>query len=298
MINSKSGLMFGLLSGFLWAIYLFILDKYYSTVVYSLFFSSIILFLLNELCAFFWLTLTYKGRNFSRLYTHKKMIGKRWWLFSISPIGILFYILAIIVSNSVTVSVVSSIYPILSVFLTRVILQRKITLFHYGLAILSFLGLFLFSLNTFSNVNANFYGIIFSLICAFCWAGESVLCRYYSEVNIATDILLSIKYVISIVIGIIIFLIYIIQSPLVNFLYIIEYSGLFFVSIISLLSYLFYYRAIANIGSVYALNLNITYVFWIMIFSAFSDEISIYSILGAITIITSIFLISIQKDHV
>ncbi|MDO4697886.1 MAG: DMT family transporter [Pasteurellaceae bacterium] len=296
--KNKLGISLGLLSGLLWAIYLFLLDRSYSETVYSIFFSSLILFLLNEFFALIWLTLVYRGKNISGLLPHRNTIGKRWWFFSISPIGTLFYILAIIIADSVTVSVVSSIYPILAVFLTRLILDRKITLFHYFLAMLSFSGILLFSLNGLTDINVNFYGVLFSLICAFCWAGESILCRYYAEVNIDTDLLLSVKYIVSVIIGILIFFIYLFNNPSINLSLIFEYKWLFFIAIISLLSYLFYYRAIGTIGSVYALNLNITYVFWTIVFTALSTGVSIYSILGSAAILLSIFLISTQKDNV
>ncbi|OBX06523.1 hypothetical protein QV09_12095 [Gallibacterium salpingitidis] len=288
LYNKYRGVVFGLLSGLFWALNLFLIDKvtytYKSLSDNYLFFSAIVLLFIEFFS--FLLLFFLKGKNiFLDISSNIRVIKSNICLLFFSAMGMGLYILSIIFSGAVITAYFTSIYPIFSL-LFIFILYRKISYRVFVSIILSSIGLFLTT--EYTDIDAfEIYGIIFALLCACSWGSESVCCEYLSIKYIKSETILFFRYIFSIFLSILFVLTFLFLGYTISlnqeFLF-----YLFLVSFFSLSSYLLYYNAISLIGASYAINLNVGYILWIMLFSFSTYHFTHFSIIGGIFIFISI----------
>ncbi|AWX13373.1 hypothetical protein CEP49_01825 [Mergibacter septicus] len=302
---SAQGTYFGLLSGFLWACNLTLINHIinFPNSLYELGFISIVIFLFTELYALI-LLIFYKKNIIDQIVQQKKTLLSHGWFFLICPLGMLCYVIALISMGAENTAIISSIYPVIAVLLSRFILDKKLSFIQYSAIILTAIGIIILSGGIHLDL-LSVLGFIFAFSSAMCWGAEAILCDYYfnQKDNIQlfpSELLLAIRYCCSIglgSIGIILFFIFLKEKIFFTeinlFIFLLK---LIPISILSLLSYFCYYQAINKIGAVYAINLNISYMLWVVIFSLFYQSISWETILGASFILFSVITVSLKRN--
>lgn len=304
LTQKSQGIILGLFSGILWAINLTLINHSITlpNTLYLLTFISILIFFLTELYSLIILLLIYRKRVLSQIYKERKLIFSQGYFFFICPIGMLCYVTALISIGADNVAIISSIYPIIAILLSRFILKYKLNLIQYISILSTVIGIIILS-GKFQKELLGILGFLLALSSAICWGIEAILCDYYSNnkhnINLLySEVLLTIRYSCSVILG---------GSSLVLFLYFFQqdlnlseikfttlYLKLFPISIMGLFSYLCYYQAINKIGAVFAINLNISYMLWVIIFSLFYQPINSITLIGAGFILFSILTISFK----
>ena len=217
------------------------------------------------------------------------------------PIGMTGYVLSIKYMGSSIASVTSAIYPAIGVLCARLFLKEKMQWYQYICLILTMLGIYGMSYSPNIEISNFLLGLLGTCMCAIGWGLEAVLIAKGLKEDISSDIALTIRQSTSwIVYAIIIlpclqyFKAWNFTISLFNFsqtqwlIPMIMLAGLFAAA-----SYLFYYKAINNIGATKALPLNVTYVAWTIILNLIIfKNVNDYNLLSYICIVI-VFISSI-----
>ena len=187
------------------------------------------------------------------------------------PVGMTGYVLAVANMGASIGAVASSIFPAIGAVLAYFFLKEKMSWYRWVFLILCLAGVYGLSYSPDTNITNFWLGIIGALLCAFGWGIEAVIIAKCVQDDAVTDeIALQIRQTTSaIVYGIVII-------PILKawgftaslfkgtgmLLPIIAIAALFATA-----SYLFYYRAISQIGASKSMALNITYSAWAVVFA-------------------------------
>lgn len=187
------------------------------------------------------------------------------------PIGMTGYVLSVANMGASIGAVASAIFPAIGAVLAYFFLKEKMSWYRWLFLIISLLGVYGLSYSPEINIKNFWLGFVGTLMCAFGWGIEAVIIAKSVQENAVTDeIALQIRQTTSaLVYGIIIL-------PVMkgwNFT-ISLFNGtgrliptIAVAALFATVSYLFYYRAIAQIGASKAMALNITYSAWAVILS-------------------------------
>lgn len=190
------------------------------------------------------------------------------------PIGMTGYVLSISYMGSSIASVASAIYPAIGVLCARLFLKEKMRWYQYLCLVLTMLGIYGMSYSPNVEITNFLLGLLGTAMCAIGWGLEAVLIgKGLKNDEVSSDIALHIRQTISWLAYAIIILpclqyfnawqFTVSLFNIVNTQWLIPLimlAGLFGTT-----SYLFYYKAINNIGATKALPLNVTYVAWTII---------------------------------
>lgn len=190
------------------------------------------------------------------------------------PIGMTGYVLSISYMGSSIASVASAIYPAIGVLCARLFLKEKMRWYQYLCLVLTMLGIYGMSYSPNVEITNFLLGLLGTAMCAIGWGLEAVLIgKGLKNDEVSSDIALHIRQTISWLAYAIVILpclqyfnAWSFTISLFNFsttewlIPLIMLAGLFGTA-----SYLFYYKAINNIGATKALPLNVTYVAWTII---------------------------------
>jgi drug/metabolite transporter (DMT)-like permease len=190
------------------------------------------------------------------------------------PIGMTGYVLSISYMGSSIASVASAIYPAIGVLCARLFLKEKMRWYQYLCLVLTMLGIYGMSYSPNVEITNFLLGLLGTAMCAIGWGLEAVLIgKGLKNDEVSSDIALHIRQTISWLTYAIVILpclqyfnAWSFTISLFNFsitkwlISLIMLAGLFGTA-----SYLFYYKAINNIGATKALPLNVTYVAWTII---------------------------------
>lgn len=206
------------------------------------------------------------------------------------PVGMTGYVLSVANMGASIGAVASAIFPAIGAVLAYFFLKEKMQWYRWVFLILSLLGVYGLSYSPEINITNFWLGFLGTLMCAFGWGIEAVIIAKSVQDEAVTDeIALLIRQTTSaLVYGIIIL-------PIMGgwgftvslfsgtgwLLPIIALAALFATA-----SYLFYYRAISQIGASKSMALNITYSAWAVIFSVIF--LGDHSLLNPVTIICTI----------
>lgn len=206
------------------------------------------------------------------------------------PVGMTGYVLSVANMGASIGAVASAIFPAIGAVLAYFFLKEKMQWYRWVFLILSLLGVYGLSYSPEINITNFWLGFLGTLMCAFGWGIEAVIIAKSVQDEAVTDeIALLIRQTTSaLVYGIIIL-------PIMGgwgftvglfsgtgwLLPIIAAAALFATA-----SYLFYYRAISQIGASKSMALNITYSAWAVIFSVIF--LGDHSLLNPVTIICTI----------
>lgn len=206
------------------------------------------------------------------------------------PVGMTGYVLSVANMGASIGAVASAVFPAIGAVLAYFFLKEKMQWYRWVFLILSLLGVYGLSYSPEINITNFWLGFLGTLMCAFGWGIEAVIIAKCVQDEAVTDeIALLIRQTTSaLVYGIIILPIMGGWGFTVNLfsgtgwlLPIIAAAALFATA-----SYLFYYRAISQIGASKSMALNITYSAWAVIISIIflGDQ----SLLNPVTIICTI----------
>ncbi len=219
------------------------------------------------------------------------------------PVGMTGYVLSVANMGASIGAVASAIFPAIGAVLAYIFLKEKMSWYRWIFLILSLLGVYGLSYSPELNITNFWLGFAGTLMCAFGWGIEAVIIAKCVQDDAVTDeIALQIRQTISaIVYGLIILPImkgWGFTLSLFNgtgwLIPVIALAALFATA-----SYLFYYRAISQIGASKSMALNITYAAWAVVFSViFLGQTDLLNPLTIIcTIVVLVFGILAGADY-
>ncbi len=187
------------------------------------------------------------------------------------PVGMTGYVLSVANMGASIGAVASAIFPAIGAVLAYVFLKEKMQWYRWVFLILSLLGVYGLSYSPEVNIINFWLGFVGTLMCAFGWGIEAVIIAKSVQDEAVTDeIALQIRQTTSaIVYGVVILPIMKGWGFTVSL-----FSGtgwliptIVIAALFATASYLFYYRAISQIGASKSMALNITYSAWAVIIS-------------------------------
>lgn len=209
------------------------------------------------------------------------------------PVGMTGYVLSVAYMGASIGAVASAIFPAIGAVLAYFFLKEKMQWYRWVFLILGLLGVYGLSYSPEINITNFWLGFLGTLMCAFGWGIEAVIIAKSVQDEAVTDeIALLIRQTTSaLVYGVVIL-------PIMGgwgftaglfsgtgwLLPVIAAAALFATA-----SYLFYYRAISQIGASKSMALNITYSAWAVIFSIIF--LADYSLLNPVTIICTVVVL-------
>ena len=206
------------------------------------------------------------------------------------PVGMTGYVLSVANMGASIGAVASAVFPAIGAVLAYFFLKEKMSWYRWIFLILSLLGVYGLSYSPEINITNFWLGFAGTLMCAFGWGIEAVIIAKSVQDDAVTDeIALQIRQTTSaLVYGVVIL-------PLMKgwgftaslfhgtgwLLPVIALAALFATA-----SYLFYYKAISQIGASKSMALNITYSAWAVIFSILF--LGQYDLLNPVTILCTV----------
>ena len=207
------------------------------------------------------------------------------------PIGMTGYVLSINNMGASIGAVASAIFPAIGAVLAYFFLKEKMQWYRWILLIFTLLGVYGLSYSPEVNISNFWLGFAGSLMCAFGWGIEAViLAKSMQDPEVTNEIALQIRQTTSAVVyaAVIIpimkgwgFTVSLFTTGTGWLIPTIALAALF-----ATVSYLFYYKAISQIGASKAMALNVTYAAWAIVFTVliFRDT----SVLNPVTIICTV----------
>ena len=187
------------------------------------------------------------------------------------PVGMTGYVLSVAHMGASIGAVASAIFPAIGAVLAYFFLKEKMSWYRWVFLILSLLGVYGLSYSPEININNFWLGFLGTLMCAFGWGIEAVIIAKSVQDEAVTDeIALQIRQTTSaLVYGIVILPVMKGWGFTVSL-----FAGtgwliptIAIAALFATVSYLFYYRAISQIGASKSMALNITYSAWAVVFS-------------------------------
>lgn len=191
------------------------------------------------------------------------------------PIGMTGYLLTVNNLGASIGAVASAIFPAIGTVLAYIFLKEKMKWHQWIFLILTLLGVYGLSYSPEINIENYLLGVIGALMCAFGWGIEAViLAKSLTDPEVTDEYALQIRQTTSaLVYGVIIL-------PIFSFFGITEVKGwslvvevfagnngwliptIVIAAFFATVSYLFYYKAISQIGASKSMALNVTYTAW------------------------------------
>lgn len=211
------------------------------------------------------------------------------------PIGMTGYVLSINNMGASIGAVASAIFPAIGAVLAYFFLKEKMQWYRWILLIFTLLGVYGLSYSPEVNISNFWLGFAGSLMCAFGWGIEAViLAKSMQDPEVTNEIALQIRQTTSAVVyaAVIIpimkgwgFTVSLFTTGTSWLIPTIALAALF-----ATVSYLFYYKAISQIGASKAMALNVTYAAWAIVFTVliFRDT----SVLNPVTIICTVVVLA------
>jgi drug/metabolite transporter (DMT)-like permease len=206
------------------------------------------------------------------------------------PVGMTGYVLSVANMGASIGAVASAVFPAIGAVLAYFFLKEKMQWYRWVFLILSLAGVYGLSYSPELNISNFLLGIVGTFMCSFGWGIEAVIIAKCVQDNAVTDELaLLIRQTTSALIyGVVI--LPIVQGWGFTVSVFIDTGWLIptiaIAALFATASYLFYYRAISQIGASKAMALNVSYSAWAVIISIiFLKDMSL---LNPITIICTI----------
>lgn len=253
---------------------------------------------LHDLCSgIIMLTYNTLRGNFKNLCRIFKLSDFKWLVVASAiggPVGMTGYVLAVHFMGTSVGAVASAVYPAIGTALAYVFLKEKVKWYQWIFLGITMLGVYGLSYTPSLNIKNFWVGLLGAFMCAFGWGIEAViLAKCLKNPDIKNEYALNIRQITSALIyGTIIipalkgwkFTIGLVEDDNGFLLPTIAIAALF-----ASISYLFYYKAIANIGAAKAMALNISYTAWAIVFSVII--LRDYSVLNPLTIICAAIVV-------
>lgn len=293
----------GLLAGITWALETIILGIALAMTPFvsteqAIFLAPFVSTFLHDACSAIWATIynTIRGNQKKVWNAFKTKSGKMVAVAAIigGPIGMTGYVMSVNYMGASIGAVASAIFPAIGAILAYFFLKEKMQWYRWILLVVTLLGVYGLSYSPDLQITNFALGVIGALMCAFGWGIEAViLAKCMQDEAVNDEYALQIRQTTSaIVYGVIIipilkgwgFTVSLFSSGTGWLLPTICIAALF-----ATVSYLFYYKAIAQIGASKAMALNVSYAAWAIVFTVVI--LRDLSVLTPVTIVCSIVVI-------
>ena len=203
------------------------------------------------------------------------------------PVGMTGYIMAVTYMGASIGAVASAIFPAIGAVLAYIFLKEKMKWYQWLFLLATLAGVYGLSYDPTLNITNFWLGIIGALLCAFGWGIEAViLAKCLRDGDVTDEGALMIRQTTSacfygIAVLPVLGLIGLNEGGLNPWAFTIRLfnntgwliPAIVIAGLFATASYLFYYRAIAQIGASKAMALNITYTAWAIIFALIYDVV-------------------------
>lgn len=293
----------GIIAGITWAVATVVLGialamSPFCSTEQAIFLAPFVSTFLHDACSAVWAT-AYNGvrgnlKNVWKAFMTKS--GKFVVLAAVigGPIGMTGYVMAVNYMGASIGAVASAIFPAIGSILAFIFLKEKMKWYQWVFLIFTLLGVYGLSYSPELQIENFWLGILGALMCAFGWGIEAViLAKCLKDPEVTDEYALQIRQTTSAVTyGVIIlpvlkgwgFTADLFTSETGWLLPTIAIAGLF-----ATISYLFYYKAIAQIGASKAMALNVTYCAWAIVFTVLI--LRDFSVLNPLTIVCALVVL-------
>lgn len=271
----------GIVAGITWAIETIVLGialamSPFCSTEQAIFLAPFVSTFLHDACSAIWAT-AYNGvrgnlKNVWKAFMTKS--GK--WVVAAAviggPIGMTGYVLAVNYMGASIGAVASAVFPAIGSILAYIFLKEKMKWHQWIFLVFTLLGVYGLSYSPDLNIENFWLGLLGAAMCAFGWGIEAVvLAKCLKDPEVKDEYALQIRQTTSaITYGIIILPIlkgWGFTASLFN-----ATSGwvlptIAIAALFATVSYLFYYKAIAQIGASKSMALNVTYCAWAIVFT-------------------------------
>ena len=305
----------GIIAGITWALETLVLGialgmtPFVSTEE-AVFLAPFVSTFLHDACSAIWATL-YNGvrGNLGNVWRAFKTKSGKWVILAAvigGPIGMTGYVLAVNYMGASIGAVASAIFPAIGSILAYIFLKEKMKWYQWVFLGFTLVGVFGLSYSPNLEIRNFWLGLLGALMCSFGWGIEAViLAKSMTDPEVTDEYALQLRQTTSAIFyGMV--LLPILKSW--NFT-----AGLFTAStglllptivvaaLFATVSYLFYYKAIADIGASKAMALNVTYSAWAIVFTVLIlRDTSVLTpatiICAAIVLVCGIFAAADFKD--
>lgn len=206
------------------------------------------------------------------------------------PLGMSAYLLGIHYLGVSNTASICAIYPLVCAVFNSIINKESLNLRILIACGLSGVSIVLITYNDHQTHANLLLGIIACIVCILCWTSEAILSSKIMLKNTPPNALICTRVIISCICYAIIILVS--KFELINIINSFKYLSI--AGVMAGLSYLCWYKSISLIGATKATILNITYIFWTILFEFIFklNNITINYILAGTLILISVFLIS------
>ncbi len=272
----------GIVAGVTWALETVILGialamSPFCSTEQAIFLAPFVSTFLHDACSAVW-SLIYNGvrGNLGNVWKAFKTKSGKWVVAAAvigGPVGMTGYVMAVNYMGASIGAVASAIFPAIGSVLAYLFLKEKMKWYQWIFLVLTLLGVYGLSYDPTLNIQNFWLGLLGALMCAFGWGIEAVvLAKCLKDPEVTDEYALQIRQTTSaLVYGIVIL-------PLIGgwkFTVGLFTAGtgwllptIVIAALMATVSYLFYYKAIAQIGASKAMALNVTYSAWAIVFSA------------------------------
>ena len=271
----------GIIAGVTWAIATVVLGialsmSSFCTTEHAIFLAPFVSTFLHDACSAICATIynAVKG-NLKNVWKAFMTKSGKWVIIAAvigGPIGMRGYVMAVNYMGASIGAVASAIFPAIGTILAYFFLKEKMKWYQWLFLIATLLGVYGLSYSPDLQIENFWLGILGAAMCAFGWGIEAViLAKSLTDPEVTDEYALQLRQTTSaIVYGAIILPVlsgWDFTASLFKFddawlLPTIAIAGLF-----ATISYLFYYKAIAQIGASKAMALNVTYCAWAILFT-------------------------------
>lgn len=305
----------GIVAGITWAVATVVLSialamSPFCTTEQAIFLAPFVSTFLHDACSAIWATV-YNGvrGNLKNVWRAVKTKSGKFVILAAvigGPIGMTGYVLAVNYMGASIGAVATAIFPAIGTVLAVIFLKEKMKWHQWVFLALTLLGVYGLSYSPELEIENFLLGVLGAFMCAFGWGIEGViLAKCLTDPEVTDEYALQIRQTTSaLTYGIILL-------PILNgwgftaslftsgtgwLLPVIAIAGLF-----ATISYLFYYKAISQLGACKAMALNITYCAWSIVFTVlFTGDTSALSpmtiICALIVLVCGIFAASDMKE--
>ena len=293
----------GIVAGITWAIETIVLGIAFAMSPFcsteqAIFLAPFVSTFIHDACSAIWAT-AYNGvrGNLKNVWRAFKTKSGKWVVAAAvigGPIGMTGYVLAVNYMGASIGAVASAVFPAIGSILAYIFLKEKMKWFQWIFLVFTLLGVYGLSYSPDLQIENFWLGLLGAAMCAFGWGIEAVvLAKCLKDPEVLDEYALQIRQTTSaLTYGIIIlpvlkgwgFTASLFSAETGWLLPTIAIAALF-----ATVSYLFYYKAISQIGASKAMALNVTYCAWAIVFTVLILRDT--SVLTPITIICAIVVL-------
>lgn len=271
----------GIIAGITWAIATVVLGialrmTPFCSTEQAVFLAPFVSTFLHDMCSAVW-SAVYNGTrgNLGNVWKAFQTKSGKWVILAAiigGPVGMTGYVMAVNYMGASIGAVASAIFPAIGTILAYFFLKEKMRWYQWIFLICTLLGVYGLSYSPDLQVQNFWLGLLGASMCAFGWGIEAViLAKSLTDPEVTDEYALQIRQTTSAVFyGFVILPLLkgweftaMLINPVTGWLIpTIAIAGLF-----ATISYLFYYKAISQIGAAKSMALNVTYCAWAIIFT-------------------------------